>query len=247
MLRQILDLDGIEIAESAVQGNISEVDATDLHTLQQFTAEMQTCRRSCDGTLILGIDGLEDLHILRHSRATVDDITGQWGCSQGEKFLFELIVRTVIKESQRTSTARGVVDDLCHHRTIILEEELIADTDLTGRLHEHIPETEVTVQLTQQEHLDLCVGLLLRTIETCGEHLRIVKDKGVFLIEIVEDVAEIEINRITFFVFQVVAFLILLGHLDLATLAVENHQPALVAMGGGLQGDQLLRELKLKL
>ena len=154
---------------------------------------------------------------------------------------------TVIEESQRTTTARGVVDDLGHHRTVVLEEQFIADSNLTGRLHEHIPETEVSVQLAQQEHLDLGIGLLLRTIETGRKHFSVVEDEGVVLIEVVEDVTEIEIDGVALVVLQVVAVLILLTHLNLATLTVEHHQPALVAMDGRFQSDQLLREPKLKL
>ena len=139
MLRQILDLDRVEIAKSAVQGDIGEVNTSDLHTFQQLTAEVQTRSRSGDSALILGIDGLEPFHVLRHGRPMVDDITGKRGLSQGEEFLLELVVRTVIEESQRTPTARRIVDDLCHHRSIILKEEFVADTDLSGRFHKHIP------------------------------------------------------------------------------------------------------------
>ena len=156
-------------------------------------------------------------------------------------------MRTIVEESQCTTTARGIVDDLGHHRTVILKEELIANTNLTSWLHEHIPQTEVTVQLTQQEHLDLGIGLLLRAVETGREHLRIVEDEGIILIKIVEDIAEVEIDGFAFFILQVFAVLILLAHLDFATLTVEHHQPALVAMDGRFQGNQLLWELKLKL
>ena len=42
MLGKVLDLNRIEAAQATVYCNKREVDATDLHTLHQFTAEVQT-------------------------------------------------------------------------------------------------------------------------------------------------------------------------------------------------------------
>ena len=41
MLRQVLDLDTVETAQSAVDGDEREVDAANLQTLHQFTTEVQ--------------------------------------------------------------------------------------------------------------------------------------------------------------------------------------------------------------
>ena len=121
-------------------------------------------------------------------------------------------MRTVVEETQRTATAGGVINHLSHHGAILLEEELVADTDLTGGLHEHIPQALVSIELTQQEHLDLGIGLLLSTIQTSREHLGIVKDKGIVLTEIVEDVSEVE------------------SRLNTLTLTMQHHQLTLVAV-----------------
>ena len=86
MFGQILNLDGVEVTKSAVEGDIGEVDASDLHALQQFTTEVQTCGGCCDGTFVLGVDGLEVLHIFRSGLALVDDVSGQRGSTQGEEF-----------------------------------------------------------------------------------------------------------------------------------------------------------------
>ena len=43
MLRQVLHLDGVEVAQAAVQGDIGKVDALDLHALHQLTTEVQAC------------------------------------------------------------------------------------------------------------------------------------------------------------------------------------------------------------
>ena len=137
---------------------------------------------------------------------------------------------TVVEESQRAAATGGIVDHLGHHRSVVLEEQLVADTDLTGGLYEDIPQAQVGIELAQQEHLDLGVSLLLRAIEARGEHLGIVEDKGVMLVEVVEDVAEVEIHGVALGILQLVAFIVFLRHLNLATLAVNHHQAALVAM-----------------
>ena len=101
-------------------------------------------------------------------------------------------MRTVVEETKRTSTTGGIVDDLSHHRTILLKEQFVADTNLTGWFHEHIPQTQLLVELTQQEHFDLSIGLLLRTIETSWEHLRVVENKSIAIIEIIDDITEVQ-------------------------------------------------------
>ena len=154
---------------------------------------------------------------------------------------------TVIEESQGASTAGSVVDHLGHHGTIVLEEEFVADTDLTGWLHEHIPQTQVGVQLAQQEHLDLGISLLLGAIETGGEHLGVVEDKGIVLVEIVEDVTEVEVNGIALFVEEIFAVLVFLRHLDTSALTVEHHEAALIAVVGRFQCNLLFGQFKLKL
>ena len=148
-------------------------------------------------------------------------------------------MRTVVEESQGSSAAGGIVDHLCHHRTILLEEELVADTDLSSRLYQHIPQTQLLVELTQQEHLDLGIGLFLGAVETGGEHLGVVKDKRVVLVEIVEDIAEVEIDRVAFLILEILAILIFLGHFDRAALAVDDHQTAFITVEGRLKGNLL--------
>ena len=61
VLRQILHLDRVEVTKSTMQSDIGKVDASDLHTLHELTAEVQTSGGSGNGTLVLGVDGLEAL------------------------------------------------------------------------------------------------------------------------------------------------------------------------------------------
>ena len=76
VLREVLDLDGIEAAKSAVQGDIGEIDALDLHTLHELTAEVQTSGGSGNGALVLSIDGLEALDVFGCCWTAIDDIAG---------------------------------------------------------------------------------------------------------------------------------------------------------------------------
>ena len=156
-------------------------------------------------------------------------------------------MRAVVEETERTATACGIVNHLSHHRAVIFEEEFVADADLTGRLHQHVPQAQLFIEFAQQEHLDLGISLLLRTIETSREHLGVIEYKGVVLVEIVQDVTEVEIDGIAFLVFQVLAVLIFLGHLDTPALTVNNHQSALIAMISGFEGDQFLWQFEFKL
>ena len=150
-------------------------------------------------------------------------------------------MRTVVEESERTSATGGIVNDLRHHRTVLLEEELVADTDLTGGLHEHIPQAQLLVELAQQEHLNLGIGLLLGTVQTGGEHLRIVEDKGIVLVEVVEHIAEVEEYGLSLLVFHILSVLIFLGGLDALTLTVNHHQTTFITMITRLKGHQTLR------
>ena len=77
MLGEVFHLDRIEATQTTVYGDEREVDATNLHALHQLTAEVQTRGRSGDGTLMLGIDSLEVLHIVSCSRTLVDDVAWQ--------------------------------------------------------------------------------------------------------------------------------------------------------------------------
>ena len=103
-------------------------------------------------------------------------------------------MRTVVEESECTSSAGGVVDDLCHHRSVFLKEEFVANPYLSCWFHEHVPETLLLVEFPEQEYLNLCIGLLLSAIETCWKDLGVVKDEDIALVEIVDHVTEGEVS-----------------------------------------------------
>ena len=114
------------------------------------------------------------------------------------------------------------------------EEELVTNAYLACRLHQHVPQAQLLVQLTQQKHLYLCVGFLLCTEETCREDLRVIEDEGVALVEIVHDVTENN-GFIGFLTIE-----ILLPQVNGAALAVHYHQTAAVALIDSFHGAVLV-------
>ena len=73
-------------------------------------------------------------------------------------------MRTVIKESQRTPAGGGIVDHLRNHRLVFSEIKFVAYADLARRLHKHIPQLVLGVQLTEKKDFDTGTGLLLVSI-----------------------------------------------------------------------------------
>ena len=132
-------------------------------------------------------------------------------------------MRAVVQEAQSTSAACGIVDNLGNHGSGVVEEELVADTYLTGRLHKDIPQAHFPVQFPEQEHLYLGIGLLLGAIESGGEYLGIVEYKDIAFIEIVDDIAELYV-----FSLNGVAVSIFLEEVYLSRLTVQHHQSGLV-------------------
>ena len=133
-------------------------------------------------------------------------------------------MRTVVQETEGTATAGGIVDDLSHHRTGFIEEELVADADLASRLHEHVPEAHLLVQFAEQKDLNLGIRLLLCAIQASREHLRIVEEEGISLIEIIQHVSEIKM-----FSLNGITLRILLEHFYGLRPAVKHHQLALIS------------------
>lgn len=123
--------------------------------------------------------------------------------------------------------ARRVVVDLCYREAVVIEEQFVTDTDLTGGLHEDIPQMGLLIELTEHEDLDLSIRLLLRAIEACGEHLRVVEHERVALTEVVEDITEVKVLTL-----DGVALVILLEKFNLAGSAMKHHQARLITTVG---------------
>ena len=188
MLCKVFYFDGIEVPKPAMQRDIGIVNAPYLHAFQQFSAEMKACCRSRYRPFMLGKNGLEVDQIgcgCMRFLAIINHITRQRSLSQCEEFAFELIVVAVVKEPKCAAAAGGIVDNFGHHRPRFVEEQFVTDADFAGRLHENVPQTHLRVQLSEQEHLDFCIGLLLCSIETRRKNLCIIEDKGVAFIKII--------------------------------------------------------------
>ena len=111
------------------------------------------------------------------------------------------------------------------------------------------------IDIAQQEHFNLGIGLFLGAKEACREYLCVVEDKGVALVEVVQQVAEGHV------LLRIVALGILLEDVDFLALAVNHHELALVAVidtvncsvlvfkgaVGRVESYQLLRESEFEL
>ena len=75
------------------------------------------------------------------------------------------------------------------------------------------------IQLAENKHLYLGIGLFLGAIQTGGEDLGVVEHKRVTIVEIVDDIAEIQIIT-----FNRLAFAVFLEEFYLARRTVQHHQ-----------------------
>ena len=91
-----------------------------------------------------------------------------------------------------------------------------------GRFYQHIPESKVFIQFTQQEHLNLGIRLLLGTEQTGREHLGIVEHHDITIIEVVDDVPE-EQELVCVFALSILGI-----HIYRLTLAVNDHHTTFV-------------------
>ena len=116
----------------------------------------------------------------------------QWRFSQGIQSLLEFIMRTVVQKAECTSARSRIVNYFGHHRVIVAEIQLVTDTDFTGWVYQYIPQAQFFVQLTEQEYFNAGTRFFLVTIQTSRKDFGIVKDKHVFVVEIVQYILEID-------------------------------------------------------
>ena len=132
-----------------MQGDISKVNALDLHPFHHLSTNMQTSSGGSYGSFILGEDGLEIFHVVRigmRNLTLVEDITRQRCLTERKKFSLELLMRTVVKKTKRSSTTRGVIDYLSNHGSAFIKEQLVTNAYLTCRLYQHVPQAHFTIE-----------------------------------------------------------------------------------------------------
>ena len=209
-----------------MERDVGKVDALDFHALHDLAGEVHAGGGGGDCAFVFGKYALEAFQVFRLALAAYE--TGDRGFAEGVERTLELIVVAVVEEAERAAAARGVVDDFRHNGVVLAEIELIANSDFTRGVYEHVPQAQFLIELTQQEHLDACAGFLLVAVEACGEDLGVVEHEDVVLVEEVEDILEHAV-------------------FNLARLAVEHHHAAFVSMRRGILGNLLLRQVELKL
>lgn len=151
---------------------------------------------SKNGNLLLSVPMKGNGTIDDKEEKILEDIAAR-SLSQRIQCFLELVVRAVIQETQGTSAGSSVVNHFGHHGIIVTKIKLVTDTDLTGRIYQHIPQAKFLIQLAQQKYLDTGTGLFLISIQTRRENFRIIKDKHIFIIKIVQDILEYLVFNLT--------------------------------------------------
>ena len=226
VLREVLDVDAAEVADTHVDGDEGLVNVLENHPVEQFTAEVESGRGSGDGAFVGGEDCLEVFGVLRGD--LLFDPDGDRGLSEGEKGLLEFLVRSVEEEAEGASAGCCIVDHFGDQGIVLAEVQLVADTDFAGGLDYYVPEALFAVQLPKEEDHDVGAGLFLPSVEPGGEDLGIVEDEEVVLGEIVDDVLEYAV-------------------FDFTGLLVEDHHPALVPPADRFLRDPFLGEFEVEL
>ena len=134
----------------------------------------------------------------------------------------------VVKETQRTASAGGIVDYFGHDRVVLAKVKFVANSDFTGRVNEYVPQAQFLVQFAQQEHFDACACFFLVTVKACGKYLGVVKHKHVVFIEKGQDVLEHQV-------------------FDFARFSVQHEHSALIAVGSRIFCNLFLGELEFEL
>ena len=226
VLRKVFYIHFFEVARTHVNGDEGFVNVLQNHAVKELAAEMQTGGRSLDGALVGRKNGLIIDGILGRNR--ILHPVGDRRLAHLEQGLFEFLVGSVEQETQGTAARGGIVNHLGHQRTVLAEIQFVADADLAGRIHNHVPQPLLAVQLPQQENHDIGPRLFFLAIEARGEDLGIVQHEGVTLPEIIDDILE----NLVF---------------DFSGLSVEDEHARFVTPTGGLLGYPVFGQDELEL
>ena len=228
VLGQILDIHLAEITDTHVLSYECLVYVLESHHVKELPAEMKSCGRCRNRPLVLGENGLE-INLVLRSCLLFHPLRDRY-VAEAEQSLLEVLVLSVIKETQSPSPGSSVVDNFSHE-TVLSEIQLISDSDFSCRLHNHIPKSLLLVELPEKEYLDISSGLLLLSEKPCREYLRVIQYESVTFSEIIYNVFE--------------NFM-----LDLSGILVQNHHSALISPFPGRFMRYVLfqrnRELKLR-
>ena len=114
VFREIFDIDFAEVAESAVEGDVGDFYAFELHALHEVLGEVEPGGGCRDGSFVLSEDTLEVLEVLWFC-GTGNHVAWQGCFAEGVERLFEFLVGAVVEEAECAAAAGSVVDDFSHH------------------------------------------------------------------------------------------------------------------------------------
>ena len=195
---QILYIYWFEVTQTHMRGNGIGLHTTNLQTLQQILREVHAGRRCSHRTDILRKHRLITLLVHLHNRQIhkhflvllqgllchrASYILRQWRSTHAIEVLHKVIALVVRQETQGTTTRRRVINHFRKDSRILVKKEFITNTYLTRRINQHIPIAVLMLQLTQQEHLDICIRFLFLSIQTSREHLCVIRYNYIALIK----------------------------------------------------------------
>ena len=209
-----------------MQGKEGLLYPLNLHSLKELPAEMQTCSRCCNRTVVLCKDCMEPLQIYR--LRSLSNPLWHRNATYTKECLPKLIVRAVIEKTQCSAAGCGIVNNLCHKRIILSKIEFVSNSNLSCRVHKNIPKALLAVELPKKEYLYIRTCLLLIAVQACRKDFGIVKHKEVALICVINNILK---NLVLY----------------LATLLMQNHKTALIPIFGRVFCNTLHTEGKIEL
>ena len=201
-----------------MQRHIDDGHAFLLQLIEDLRREVQPgCRCSC-GTIYFGIDGLIAIRIIQ----LFPDIWGQRNISE---FLKNLIENAMIDHLHLPESLFLDFDALCLE-SAIMEAHDCSELDRMSIAEQAFP--YIIRKLSQQQHFHMCPGFFLDPVETGRDDSRIIADEDISFMEIIHDVIEM-------LMFQ------------FSALHMDHHHPAGLAVLQRSLGNELLRELIIKI
>src|SRR3990172_12529543 len=149
--------------------------------------EMETGCRGCNRSKDPGIDRLVGLlvfvrgipfYVMRERRDPYP--------------LDDLKEIALMVEPDRAPSGGGVVDHLAPELAVV-EKDLVPDSYLSGRIDNDVPDVLFCIQFTQEEHLDLGIGLLFLPKEPRLKDTRLIHHEAITFAKIVHDIKELAI------------------------------------------------------
>src|SRR5690606_40261342 len=113
------------------------------------------------------------------------NIFWKWGFAQFSQFIAELFIRTIKKETKRSSAGCGVVYHFCYKGFVITEIKFVANPYFSGRIYQNVPKTGFRIQFPQKENFNASAGFFFVAEQTRRKNLCIIGYQHITLFKII--------------------------------------------------------------